>query len=182
MKLEKGYDQMQVRLTDWIFAFTHGFRYESNKVQKEELEFLEPYVKEQTLPRPCQIEAIQFSRPYRLVLLFFFDKTKYDLIIDIQQGRWNTQSSIIERLTDKYSGLKINRKDLRTLIERCQYYQRNSIYAIDCIRNVCCLCFTRDPRQKGSPFPWNLSYITKPQETAEMIFDLNLSQASMYST
>jgi len=171
---------MQVRLTDWIFAFVHGFRYESSNVQKEELEFLEPFVKEQALARPCQVEAIQFSRPYRLVLLFFFDKTKHDLLIDIHQERWSAQGSIVGRLIDKYSALKINHKDLRTLIERCRNYQRDSVYAIDFIRNVCCLCFTHDPREKGSPFPWSLGYITKPQETAEMIFDLNVSQASMY--
>ena len=171
---------MQARLTDWIFAFVHGFRYESSKVEKEEPEFLEPFVKEQTLARPYQAEVILFSRPWRFVLLFFFDKTQHDLLIHIRQGRWSSQGLIIEGLINKYSSLKINHKDLRTIMERCRNGQRDSIYAIDCARKVCCLCFTHDPREKGSPFPWNLSYITKPQKTAEMIFNLNLSQASMY--
>lgn len=42
---------MQKRLTDWVFAFVHGFRYESSKEQKEQLEFLEPFVKEQVLAK-----------------------------------------------------------------------------------------------------------------------------------
>lgn len=169
-----------MRLTDWVFAFIHGFRYESSKVQKEELKHLEPFVKEQMLARRCQVQVIQFCKPYRVALLFFFDKTKHDLLIDIYQGRWSALGSIVKRLTNEYSTLKVNHKDLRKLIGRCRDYPRNSVYAIDFIKNVCCICFTRDPREKGSPFPWNLSYITSPQETAEMIFDLNLSQAFMY--
>jgi hypothetical protein len=168
-----------MRLTDWIFAFVHGFRYESGKA-KEELEFLEPFVKEQMLTSPCQVEAIQFSKPYRVVLLFFFDKKKQDLLIHIFQEKWSSQDLTVKRLTSKYSALKVNHEDLRKLIGRCRDYPRNSIYAIDFIKNVCCICFTRDPREKGSPFPWSLNYITNPQETGEMIFTLNLIQASTY--
>jgi hypothetical protein len=50
-----------MRLTDWIFAFVHGLRYESHKAEKEEIKFLEPFFKEQMLIPPCQVEVIQFS-------------------------------------------------------------------------------------------------------------------------
>ncbi len=169
-----------MRLSDWIFHFVHGFRYASKKVQKEELEFLQPFKKEQMLQGRVQVEAIQFSKPYRLVLLCFFDQTKQDLLVDIYQGKWSARGPIIDKLIRKYSALKIDEKDLRIMLERCRKYYKYSIYAIDFAVNICCLCWTRDPREKGSPLPWDLSYITKPQETAEMIFSLNLSQASMY--
>jgi len=44
----------------------------------------------------------------------------------------------------------------------------------------CYICFTHDPRIKASPFPWSFYYISNPQAMAEMIFNLNFGQASMY--
>jgi hypothetical protein len=169
-----------VRLTDWIFAFVHGFRYESHKEEKEENKFLEPFFKEQMLLSPCQVEAIQFSKPYRLVVLMFFDRQKQDLLIHISQEKWRAQDSITKKLIRKYSTLRMNHKDIRKIIERCRNYPKKLIYGIDCLKNLCCICFTRDPRQKASPFPWAFNYITDPKKTAEMIFHLNLGQASTY--
>jgi hypothetical protein len=169
-----------MRLTDWIFAFVHGLRYESHKTEKEELEFLEPFFKEQMLTPPCQVEAIQFSKPYRLVLLLFFDRQKQDLLIHISQEKWSSRDSTTKKLISKYSTLRINREDIQEIIEHYHNYPKKLIYGIDFIQNLCCICFTRDPRQKGSPFPWAFDYITNPQTTAEMIFHLNLGQASTY--
>jgi hypothetical protein len=169
-----------MRLTDWVFAFTHGLRYESHKTEKEELKFLEPFFKEQMLISPCQIEAIQFSKPYRLLLLFFFDKTRPDLPIHISQEKWISQNSTAKKLISKYSALRINHYDIQEIMERCRNYPEKLIYGIDFIKNLCCICFTRDPRQKGSPFPWAFDYVTDPQKSAEMVFRLNLGQASMY--
>jgi len=39
------------------------------------------------------------------------------------------------------------------------------------------ICLARDPRIKASPFPWSWHYIIAPQKMAEIVFNLNLSQA-----
>lgn len=171
-----------MRLTDWVFAFVQGFRYESSKLTPEETGYFEPYVKEQMLTTPCQAEVIRFCKPYRLALLFFFDGTKQDLLISIRREEWNNLDATVTRLQSKYSTLQLKSIDLHRLLERCRGYTNGSIYAIDCVTHVCCICFTHDPRIKASPLPWSLYYVSNPQEMAEMIFNLNLGQASMYST
>lgn len=173
---------MQLRLADWVFAFVHGFRYESSKLKPEELKCFEPYVKEQMLTKPCQVEVIQFSKPYRLALVFFFDETKQDLLIHICQEKWNTLDVMVKRLLDKYSVLQLNNRDLYRLLERCRSYSNKSTYAIDFIAHVSCICFTYDARVKASQFPWELRYVTGPQEMAEVVFNLNHCQAQDYFT
>jgi hypothetical protein len=169
-----------MKLAYWVFAFVHGYRYEASKLKTEETEFFELYVKEQMLARPCQVEVIQFSKPCRVVLVFFFDKTRQDLLIRICQEKWKNLDETINRLRNKYYSLQLNYDDLHKLLEHCRCYPKNSIYAIDFIPNATCLCFTHDPRKKGSPNPKKLNYINGPQEMAETILHLNLDQSASY--
>jgi hypothetical protein len=74
-----------MKLTYWIFFFIPAFRYEATIMHPAEVKFLGSYFREQTLAKPCQVEAVQFKNPYRVVLLFFLDSTKPDLQISIQQ-------------------------------------------------------------------------------------------------
>ena len=55
---------------------------------------------------------------------------------------------------------------------------RKSVYSVDFVEGVCLIAFVRDPRIKASPFPWTLSYISDPQKMAELVFNLNYSQAT----
>ena len=68
LEMKKSYD---VRLRNWVFAFVKKFRCEASKLKPHEKEWLKPYVKEQILPKPCQVEVLKFSNPYLLILLFF---------------------------------------------------------------------------------------------------------------
>jgi hypothetical protein len=71
-------DRLKTSLSYWVFAFIHGFRFESSKISEQEKRVLGPFLKEQKLTRPCQAEIFQFTNPHRIVLLFFFDSTKND--------------------------------------------------------------------------------------------------------
>ena len=168
---------MQLRLSDWVFSFVHAFRYESGKLKLYETECFEPYVKEQMLTGPCQAEVIQFVRPYRLAMFFFFDKTKQDLLIHICQEKWNNIAGITAKLLKEYYSLKLVYRDLHKLLKRCRSYPKGSIYAIDWVKGVCLIAFVHDPRVKASPFPWDLSYISEPQKMADLVFGLNFCQA-----
>jgi hypothetical protein len=173
-------DLLRIRLNDWVFAFLHGFRYESSKINEEEKSSLKPFLKEQTLAPPCQAEIIRFPNPERVVLLFFFDSTKQDFLIDNRKVTWEELESVVKILLNKYSFLKIQRRDLLRLISRCRDLNPDSFYSINFVKDVCCICFTRDPRNRGSLFPWSFNYVTNPQELAKNVFDLNLSQALTY--
>ncbi|MBN1244302.1 hypothetical protein JXA31_01760 [Candidatus Bathyarchaeota archaeon] len=173
-------DRKQTSLSDWVFAFLQGFRFEYSKISEQEKRFLEPFLKEQTLTRHCQVEIVQFTNPDRIVLLFFFDSTKKDLLIDIHKSNWSNLDLTVEMLIAKYPTLKIQRADLWELISRCKDIKPSAIYSIHFVDNICCISFARDPRKKGSLFPWSFNYINDPQQLAEVIFNLNLNQASTY--
>ena len=103
------------------------------------------------LTKPCQVEVIQFGKPYLLV--FFFDRTKHDFIIRIYQEKWKNLDVLVKKLIRKYSSLKLRRKKLFKMLLRCRHYKRGIVYSIDWIKDVCCISFTHDPRVKGSPLP-----------------------------
>jgi hypothetical protein len=166
-----------MRLDDWVFAFIHGYRYEVNKLKTGEIGCFEPYVRENTLTKPCQVEVVEFNKPYRVVLIFFFDKTDIDLRINVQQGEWNKLDSVIMNLCERYPLLQINPKELGKILVRCCRCPNESIFSLDFMSNVFLICFTHDPRVHGSPFPWKLNYTVNPQEMAQTILDLNLQQA-----
>jgi len=168
-----------MKLGDWIFFFTHGFRYEAKRMHPSEVRFIADYLDEQTLAKPTQVEAILFSNPYRVALLFLLDKTKMDLQIHIQHEEWSNLEQTMTNLLKKYSALQIKRSELRKLLERCNNCQGGIISGIDVVRNILLIYFTHDPRKKVSPLPLELNY-SKPQDVAEMAFRLNVDQCSSY--
>lgn len=168
-----------MKLTDWVFFFTHAFRYEASRMHPSEVRFIADWLYEQTLAKPCQVEVILFSNPYRVCLLFFLDKTKRDLQIHIQHEEWSNLEQTITNLLKKYSALQIKRQELRTLLERCKNCQERIIYGIDVARNILLIYFTHDPRKKVSPLPLVLNF-SNPQDVAEMAFRLNVDQCSSY--
>jgi hypothetical protein len=174
------HDRFRTSLDNWTFAFIHGFRYESNKVDEEEKAVFKPFIREQTLTRPCQSEVLQFNNPHCCVFLFFFDQTKPDFLTHTCALKWNELDLVVNMLLKKYSALKIHRIDLRKLIGRCLDIGEDSLYSLDFIRNVCCICFPRDPRNKGTLFPWSFNYVSDPQKLAKIVFNLNLGQSSSY--
>jgi hypothetical protein len=181
-RLEMSMEGVKERmsLANWVFAFSHGYRYEANNLRSGEEEWFEPYVRECTLTKPCQVEVIQFRKPYRVTLVFLFDKTKCDFLINSCQGKWSKLGLTVKNICEKYPSLQINSKELRDLLARCRFYANDLIFALDCMPSVFLICFTHDPRVHGSPFPWKLNYITDPQEMAEIVLNLNLQQAECY--
>ena len=175
-----NHDLSRTSLDDWVFSFIHAFRYESNKFSEQEKRNLEPFLKEQTLTRPCQAEIFSFTQPTRVVVLFFFDSTKPDFLIVMSKSRWCDPYSAVKMLIEKYSTLKIRQKGLLRLISSCREINLDLLYSIDFVKNVCCICFTRDPRSKKNLFPRSLNYCNDPQQLAEVIFNLNFDQASTY--
>ena len=51
----------------WGFSLLHSFRFEAEKLTKEETEVFEPHTKEQMLTKPCQVEVIQLNDPCRFL-------------------------------------------------------------------------------------------------------------------
>jgi hypothetical protein len=168
-----------MKLNDWIFFFTHGFRYEAKRMHPKEVRFIADYLDEQTLAKPTQVEAILFSNPYRVALLFLLDKTKMDLQIHIQHKEWSNLEQTITHLLKKYSTLQIQLPDLRKLLEQCKNCQENIIYGIDVTHDILLIYFTHDPRKKVSPLTLVLNF-SKPEDVAEMAFRLNVDQCSSY--
>jgi hypothetical protein len=128
------------------------------------------------LSKPCQVEVMQFTNPYRVVLIFLFDGTKSDLLIHISREKWEDLDDAIGIL-DKYSSLHLNGQKLRKMLKHCRTIDVELIYSIDFTKDACCICFTYDPRVKASPLPRRLKHVSDPQEKAEMIFNLNHCQA-----
>jgi hypothetical protein len=175
-ELKKSY---YVRLVDWVLAFVQEFRYEASKLKPHEKEWLKPYVKEQILTKACQVEVLKFGNPYRLVLLFFLDGTKQDLLIKIHRKKWATLDATVGMFLDKYSALNLKHEDMYRLLKDSIGGIRNPIYGIDCTNNVGCIFFSHDVLVETFLFPWKLVDFSNPQKMAEMIFYLNLGQASM---
>jgi hypothetical protein len=168
-----------VNLNDWIYFFVHAFRYEAKTMHPVEAKFLGDFFKEQTLAKPCQVEAIIFTNPYRLALMFFLDQSKTDLQIRIRRAERLEVEKLVSTLQNKYSALKINPSGLSRLFERCINCHEGIIYGIDFIRDVLIVYFTHDPRKKLSPVPTVLN-CSKPQDVAEMAFRLNIDHSSSY--
>jgi len=168
---------MQLRSTDWVFAFVHGFRYEASKLKPEETQCFEPCVKEQMLTKPCQVEVMELANPHRVAFVFLFDRTKRDLLIHISHEKWESLDVAVARILNRYPATRVNGQKLRKMLKRCRTIADGTIYSIDFIKNACCICFTHDPRVKATPLPWMLNSMSDPQEVADMIFNLNHCQA-----
>lgn len=177
-------ESCDVRLVDWVFAFMQEFRYEASKLEPYEKEWLKPYVKEQIMQKPCQAEVLKFDNPYCLVLLFFFDSTKQDLLIKIHRKKWATLDATVAMFLDKYSTLNLNSEDVYRLIVSAKDDMgggRKFLYGLDGLNNVGCIYFPHNVLVKTSRFPTELGDLSDPRRMAEWIFNTNLGQASSYS-
>jgi len=167
----------------WIKEFVTSYREEAFKLSAEEIEAFGEYSKEQLLSRPCQVEAVQFNSPYRLVLLFLFDKTKKDLQITLTRLSWKNLSILVTCLLNKYAQLKLDPKEMHRILSNTgKPAPKNTNYSIDCINDVCCLSFTRDVRIEALPIQCGLRTDSGPESVAKTIFHLNHSQATGYGS
>lgn len=168
-----------MRLADWGFAFAHGYRYEASKLEPEMITQFEPFVKENMLSKPCQCEVIKLSKPFRVVLLFFFDKSQQDFRIGVRQEKWEEMNALISNLHKKYGKIQLDQERLKEIVKRCRYYSEKSVFAIDFEKNIFVICFTHDPRSRLSSCNGD-AFSGKPYEIAETLFHLNLDQRSLY--
>ncbi len=168
-----------MKLNDWVYFFMHAIRYEANNMRLEETKFLEPFLLEQTLTKPAQAEVMIFTNPYRIGLFFFLDWSKPDYKITIKKANWPDLDKLISQLMKKYQSLNLKRTELQILFDRCKSGPDNISHGCDVIKGVLLVYFTRDPQKKTTLFPTPLN-ASKPQDVAEMIFHLNLGQASSY--
>jgi hypothetical protein len=158
----------------WINEFVVSYRGEAFWLPDEEIEAFGKYSKEQLLSAPCQIEALQFKNPYRLVLLFLFDKTKKDLQITLTKLNWKNLSIFVVCLLNKYSQLKLDPKELSRMLSNSQSTVPDGMsYSIGFFKDVCCIYFTHDVRIEAVPMMGN----SAPRSVAKTIFHLNHSQA-----
>ncbi len=164
----------------WAFAFVHSYRFEGTKLKKEDTKFFEPYTKENMLGRSCVVEILQFSNPFRVVFLFFFDPTWPDMAICVSREEWVNLNRIVERLLQKHCSLLLNPKDLRKLLEGCRSLPESYYYGLNFMKNVCCLCFPRDPREKYTASSKKFDSFNDPQEMASLILARNVVQSSIY--
>lgn len=167
-----------LNMREWIKEFVTSYREETFRLSDEEIEAFGEYSKEQLLRRSCQIEIVQLNNPYRLVLLFLFDKTKKDLQITLTSLSWKSLNIFIVCLLSKYSQLKLDPREMRkTLLSTCNIAPKNMDYSIGFIKDMCCLSFTRDVRIEALPIQCGLRTDSGPESVAKTIFHLNYSQA-----
>jgi hypothetical protein len=165
-------------MREWIKEFVASYREETFRLSDEEIEAFDEYAKEQLLRRPCQIEIVQLNNPYRLILLFLFDKTKKDLQIALTSLNWKNLNIFIVCLLNKYSQLKLDPREMsKILLSTCNIAPKNMNYSIDFTKNVCCLSFTRDVRMEALPIQYGLRTDSGPESIAKTIFHLNHGQA-----
>ncbi len=157
---------------DYLDSFVGNWRVEASRLTKEESKVLR---REETLLNPCQIEIIEFSNPYVLVLAFFFDKSKPDLATSCRHENWKNLSRLVEELRDKYADLELDTARFHTMLNSFRSNDPESSFSIDGFKNVMGLCFPFDVR--SSTPAKHLWHKTEPKEVGASIFHLNLSQA-----
>jgi hypothetical protein len=67
-------------------------------LSSEEIEFFEPFVQENLLAKPGQVEVVIFSKPFCVVLLYFLDRSKPDLLIRVRQRKWSSIAALVKEL------------------------------------------------------------------------------------
>lgn len=155
-----------------------SYREEAFKISDEEIEAFGEYSKEQLLSIPCQVEAVQFNSPYRLVLLFVFDKTKKDLQITLTRLSWKNLNIFVACLLNKYALLRFDPKEVFEMLSNTgNAAPKNMNYSINFFTDVCCISFTRDVRIEALPIQCGLKIDSAPESCAKTIFHLNHSQA-----
>lgn len=167
-----------LRLREWILAFVNAYREEANRLTEEERKFFGDYVKEQVLDRSCQIEALQFRNPYRLILVFLFDETLKDCMIATHNANWSDLSAVETMLRYKYSKLELTMGSIvRTLASFRKTSMDKADYGIDFSRNICYMAFSHEVRIEALRMPWALEHNSSPQAIAKTIFHINCCQA-----
>jgi len=162
-------------MREWIKKFVTSYREEAFRLTDEEIETFGEYPKEQLLSSPCQVEAVQLSNPYRLVLLFFFDKTRKDLQTTLTRVSWKNLSILVACLLNKYSHLKLDPKQMSKILSNNRNTAPDEMsYSIDFFKDACCIYFTHDVRIEALPM---MQRDSGPESVAKTIFHLNHSQA-----
>lgn len=166
-----------LRLKDYVAAFVHAYRDQVDRLQEKEEAFFGEYMEEQTLSRPCQIEALEVYNPYRFVWLFFFDGSREDLKVSCYREDWRNIDNIIEKLQKKYGKLKLSRSKMRRMLSGFRDMNSKCMYSLDAIKGVLGICFPINIRLNEWPFARWLGVETSPQEVAKIVYGLNRSQA-----
>jgi hypothetical protein len=158
----------------WIKEFVTSYREEAFRLSDEEIKAFGEFAKEQLLSIPCQVEAVHFSSPYRLVLLFLSDKTKKDLQITLTRLNWKNLSILVVCLLNKYSHLKLDPKQMSKILSNSRNTAPDEMsYSIDFFKDVCCIYFTHDVRIEALPM---MQRDSGPESVAKVIFHLNHTQ------
>lgn len=158
--------------------FVEEWRLQASRLSEKDKEVFKPYVREQMLSMPCQIEAVEFRNPYRLILLFFFDENRSDLQTTVQKRNWKDLSALVDSLCAKYSGLRMESTCLKEKLIGYKHVDCDDVdYGVDCFENVCIIFFSREPRIWASRVAWVFERGSGPSSVGRSIFRLNYSQA-----
>jgi hypothetical protein len=173
---------LMLNIEKWIALFLEQYRFEALKLGPKDKQHLEPYVKEQLLSPPCEVEAVIFEDPFCLLFLFFFGPHVHDRRVSLHNSSWTRVHFLMDKFGMKYSALHIDYKKLETMISHIHRNVSESIpnlhkpiYGIDFIPNVCCIYFYQDLRIEA--WPWNSEGHSKPSDVASRVFHLNYCQA-----
>ena len=157
-------------------------RFEGLKLGPKDKQYLAPYMKEQLLSPPCEVEAIVLEGPFCLLFLFFFGPHVHDRQVSLHNSSWPRVHFLIDKFSMKYSALRINCKKLEIMMHRIHQNVSESspnlqspIYGIDFMPNVCCIYFYRDFRIEA--WAWSSKCRSEPSDVANTVFHLNYCQA-----
>jgi len=166
----------------WVALFIEQYRFEALKLGPKDKTYLEPYVKEQLLSPPCEVDVVIFAKPFCLALFFFFGPRVHDRQVSLHSSRWAGIPVLLGKLKMKHSA-QVDLNKLKDLMDRMSKNISGSslttgpkpIYGIDFIPNVCCIYFYQDLRIEA--WPWNPEGHSKPSDVASRVFHLNYCQA-----
>ena len=174
-----------LNLEKWILAFIERYRFEGLLLGPKERQYFAPYVKEQLLLPPCEVEVVILQGPFCLMFLFIFGPHVRDRRISIHNTGWNRLDSLLEKLGTKYAASRapISHEKLKTVLirisrnarEKDSESRRRTMYGIDFIQNACAIYFYQDIRLET--WPWSGKGATDPSSVADYIFHLNYNQA-----
>lgn len=166
----------------WMIQFLEQYRFEGLKLGPKDKIYLEPYVKEQLLSPPCEVQAVIFARPFCLLFLFFFSPHIRDRQICLHSSSWSRIHFLIGKFSLKYSTLHVDYKKLETNINRIHQNlseassnRQTTMYGIGALCNVAWLYFCQDFRIEV--WPWSRKGRSDPSEVARHIFRINYCQA-----
>ena len=166
----------------WVALFMEQYRFEALKLGPKDKTYLEPYVKEQLLSPPCEVDVVIFAKPFCLALFFFFGPRGHDRQVSLHSSRWAEIPVLLGKLKMKHS-IQVDLNKLKDLMDRMSKNISGSslttgpkpIYGIDFIPNVCCIYFYQDLRIEA--WSWNSEGHSKPSDVASRVFHLNYCQA-----